>query len=825
MLDDVRAAFHSVRRHPGFTLLAVLTVGLGIGATTAVFSVTEAVMLRPLPYPEADRLVDISHRTTGTPRLTVARLDVVDLRRETGIFQDVAGRGMGVADLTLRTEGEGVYHASLLQVTQNYFGVLGVEAALGRLFVPDDARPVSPPGDEDAPPPTPAVVISHGLWQRALGGDPNLEGRFLELPGIRLRVVGVLPPDFELLHERTIRWVKGTGAEIFAPFTEDWLNRPAPRGGPGSRGLLALGRLHPDVSYEQAQAAMDVMAARLRAEHPAHENEDLRVLIYPLRRDLTASSRRNLFVLAGGVAFLMLLVCANVTNLQLVRGRVQAGENAIRAALGCGSARLFGQNLSESLLLALTGGAVGIGLAWGAIRVVEVMAPRNVPLLNRIDMNPYAVAFGLGAAVIAMILSGLLPAYRTSRLDPAAALQRDSRGASARGRQRLMDSLVISEMALSMVLLTGAAVMLRTLVGMSRMELGFEPDGLVTFDLDAFAEEYRDPEARAVLYRRLEEELAAIPGVERVARTSMVPLGDAVGNTTWGWSQEVFDRQTERGDVVVSTPGYLRAMGTRLLAGRMFNESDGPDSAFSVLVDTKLAGMAWPGEDPVGKRIMFWRSAQEGVVVGVVEHMLMRDFGNESYEAIHVPEAALAPGAAGTFVLRTSASAREITASVRRAVQTVDPSLEPYRIRNLSERVSLSLAPTRFVLLLMGTAAAVALLVGSAGLFGVSAFTVRARTAELGVRMALGAEKGRIMSMVLGRAALLTLLGIAGGTVAAFILARFMRSLAHGLSPTDPLTLGVTALTLAAVSLLACSVPARWACRVDPARTLKGESL
>ncbi|HSW28539.1 MAG TPA: ABC transporter permease [Longimicrobiales bacterium] len=825
MLSDIPAAFHSLRRHPEFTLFAVLTLALGIGATTVVLSVTEAVLLRPLSYPEADRLVDVSNRTAGSPRVGVGGLDVVDLRQATGIFQDVAARHVSVSDLTLRTEGNQVAQASYLQVTYNYFRVLGVEAVVGRTFVPEDIE-TGPPADDpnDTPPPR-AVVISYGLWQRALGGDPNLEGRSLDVAWTRFRVIGVLPPDFQLLHERRSRWVKGTSAEVFGPLTESALSAPGRRGGPGTRYYLALGRLQPGVSYAQAQAAMDVMAARLRAEYPAHETEKLEVLVNSLQQDLTEGTRSGVFVLLGGVAFLMLLVCANVANLQLVRGRVRAGEDAVRSALGCGRLRLFGQKLWESLLLALGGGVLGVGLAWAAIRVVEAMVPRTVPLMNRIEMNGWAVLFALGAALISVVLSGLLPAYYGSRLDLARELNRESRGSTARGRRRLMDLLVVGELALSMVLLSGAAVMVRTLTALSRTDLGFEPEGVVTFDLNTWGPKYwDDPGAYSVLYRRLEEELVAIPGVERVARTGMPPLGDAVNNATWGWSQEVFDRGTERCDVVYSTPDYFETMGTRLLAGRFFTEAENADPSSSVIVDAKLAGMAWPGEDPVGKQILFGSNAQQGVVVGVVESMLMRDFDAESLEAIHLPLGTNSPGAAATFVLRTRPGVDGLATSIRRAVQTVDPSLEPFQPRFLAERVSSSMGPTRFVLFLMGSFALVALVVAVVGLFGVIAFGVRTRTAEMGIRMALGAEPRGILSMVLGRAALLTLLGVAGGTGAALVLGRFLQAVTFGISPTEPLTLGAMALTLAVVSVLACLAPARWACRVDPVRALRGAS-
>lgn len=820
MLYDVVVAFHAVRRNPRFTLLAILTMGLGIGAAAGVFSVAEAVLLRPLPYPEPDRLVDISHRTIGTPRLTVHRLDVVDLRRETKIFEDAAGRGMAVFDMTVRAGPDRAFHVSALAVTYNYFDVLGVEAALGRTFVLDDAQAAPPAEGEE--PQAAAAVISHGLWQRALGGDPDLAERSLESPWGPLRVVGVLPPDFQLLHERLHRWVKGSGAEVFIPYPESRLNEASPRGGPGNRGFLALGRLKPGVTYEQAQAAMDLMAARLRAEHPEHEKERLRVEVYPLHQDLTTYTGRAILVVAGGVVFLLLLVCANVANLQLVRSRMRAGDDAVRAALGCGRRRLFGQKLGESLMLAIGGGVVGVALAWGTLRIVQALVPRILPLMNRLEMNQWTLLFGLGAAVVSMVLAGLLPAWQASRLDAASALSRGARRHTGEGR-RLMGSLVVSELALSMVLLAGAATMVRTLVGMTRTDLGFEPEGVVSFELDLAGEAYRDEQVRATVYRRLEEELAAIPGVEAVARTDMVPLGDAVGNTTWGWNEDVHRQQTERADVVIATPGYLETMGARLLAGRLLKEGDANPTGdvMSAVVDSKAAGIAWPGEDPIGKEVIFWRRQQRAVVVGVVEHMLMRDFGMKSYEAIFIPEPSGWPGAAETFVLRTRPGAAGIDASIRRAVAAVDRSLHPYRIRRLPDRVSQSMGPARFVLFLMGFFAVVALVVAAVGLFGVIAYGVRARTAELGIRVALGASKGGILRMMLGRAGLLTLAGVAAGTVAALLLARFMTVVAYGVSPAEPLTLGGMALALALVSMAACAAPARWACNVDPVRALR----
>jgi putative ABC transport system permease protein len=516
------------------------------------------------------------------------------------------------------------------------------------------------------------------------------------------------------------------------------------------------------------------------------------------------------------------LVCANLANLMLVRGRIRSKEDAVRATVGCGQPRLMGHRLAESFVLTLGGGVIGIGLAWAAIRFFEVLAPRTVPLLDQVEMNGRVLLAGLGAALILIFLFGLIPAFQVGRLNLVRVLKTDTRGASGRGRQRLMNTLVVSELALSLVLLTGATVMVRTLQEMTKADFGFEGDQVLTFDLRVYAEEFFSLEAWAALYRELEQELEALPGVEEVARTSMAPLSGVVGNGIYGWDQESLQRGTERSDFTVCTQGYFEVMGTQLLAGRFFTEAEMTDSTESIIVDAKLAGLAWPDDDPIGKRVMI-EDGSQGIVVGVVEHMLMRDFGMESNEAIHQPEGWYYVGRAGTFVLRSAIPPETLTPSIRQVLASIHPTLVPYNVTKLSDRVRVSMAPTRFVLFLFGSFAVIAVLVAVTGLFGVIAYAVQTRTAELGIRMAIGAEKGQIMSMVLREGALVTGLGLLAGIIGALLLGRFMESMVFGVSPTDPVVLLVTALFLGTVSILACCAPARWASRLDPAQVLRTE--
>jgi len=826
MLDDLLAAFRSLRRHPGFTALAVLTLCLGIGATVTVFSVAEAVLLRPLPYPDAHQLVDLSHGTVGNQRLSMPRQDVVDLRQQTDVFEAVGARSIGVTDVAFETGNGPPEHATALMVSYNYLSILGIEPFLGRNFVLEDAvtgsetEEAATQAEEDqVAPQGPAVVITHGLWQRAFGGDPDISELTFRIAGDPTRIVGVLPPHFQLLHERRHRWLRGTSVDFFAVWDEEFFTYPGSRG----RNVLPLARTRQGVSHEGAQAAMDVLAARFRAEYPQHENEELRIMVFPLREDLTAGSRPILQVLAGGVLFLMLLVCANLANLMLVRGRLRSREDAVRATVGCGQPRLMGHRLAESFLLVLGGGVIGVGIAWVAIRLFEVLAPQTVPLLDQVGINGPVLLAGLGTALLLVLLFGLIPAFQVRRLNLVGILNADTRGASGRGRQRLMNTLVVSELALSLVLLTGATVMVRTLLEMTRANFGFEGDQVLTFDLFVYAEEFRSLEGYAILYRELEEGLEALPGVEEVARTTMAPLSGTVWNGIYGWDEESLERGTERSDITVCTHDYFEAMGTRLLAGRFFTEAEMTDSSESLIVDAKLAGLAWPNEDPIGKRLTFRNGTLQGVVVGVVDHMLMRDFGLEGFAAVHLPEGRYYRGRAGTFVVRSAVPPETLTPSIRRVLSSVHPTLVPYKVRRLSDRVRVSMAPTRFVLFLMGSFAAIAVVVAVTGLFGVIVYAVQTRSAELGIRMAMGAEKGRIMSMVLREGALLTAIGIGAGIIGALLLGRFMESMVFGVSPNDPLAMVVTALALAAVSILACCAPARWACRLDPAQVLRTE--
>jgi predicted permease len=820
MQHDLLYALRSLRRHPAFTSLAVLTLGLAVGATVAVFGIVEAAFFRPLPFPNPDRLVELSQRTVNSPRLSVPRVDIPDLRQEVGIFQDVGARGLTVSDLTFQAGAEVPEHAVALMVSYNYLSILGVQPVLGRSFTIEDALPAVAPEGEEAPSQAPAVMMTYGFWQRAFGGDPAVTERSFSINGTPCNLIGVLPKGFNVRNERRHRWVSGTEADIFITWPEEYFTYPGPR---TARGLLPIGRLQPGLSYEEAEAALEVFSARLRDEYLSFAEEEMHYQFVSMHEELTANYQPILFALTGGVLFLLLLVCANLANLMLVRGWIRSGEDAIRSAVGCGRPRLMTQKMIESLLLALGGGVVGLGLAWVCIRVLRAVAPGNIPILHESGMNGRVALIGLALAILLVVLFGLIPAAQVRRLELASILNSEGRSSGGRGRRRIMNTLVVSELVLSVVLLSGAAVMVRSLLAMTRAENGFEAERALTFDLSPYAQDFRSPEGRAALNREVEERLSALPGVEGVGRSSMVPFSGRIWNGVYAPDRESIEQSGEWADNIVVTEDYFQAMGTRLLAGRFFTPAEMTDSTESIIVDQKLAAIAWPGGDPIGKRLIFNRGGGEGVVVGVVEHMLMVDFGTESREAIFLPEGAYGPWRAVSFALRTALPPETLAPSVRQVLQDIHPTLIPYKFQKLSDRVGLSVAPTRLVVMAMSAFAVLAVLVAIVGLFGVISHAVQTRTVEMGIRMALGAEGRDIMSMVLRQGALLSLLGIVGGVGGALILGRFMESMVFGVPPTDPAVLVATALAVGGVSVLACWVPARWACRVDPVASLRVE--
>jgi len=815
LIHDLRYSLRSLGKRPAFTAMAMVTIALGIGASVAIFSVVHAVLLRPLPYRDPGRVVHIMNRSNTASRLLVAFRDVVDYHEQATMFEDIGARMAVSFDATL-TGGEEPVHVRALQVTNNLFSLLGFEPVLGRAFLPEDNVPPGAQQENDSIPSTPpGVILSHGLWLRVSGGDPDIIGRSIEINGMSGRVVGVMPRDFAILpySERA----GDPPADLWFPFFFDF--RDMERQG---RSLVVYGRLKPGVTVEQAQAQMDAISVRLQEEELTYRNENIQVQVLPVHRDVVKGVRPAILVLAGAVGFLLLLACINVANLLLVRGRARWNELSTRAALGCGRRRLASQALSESLVLALGGGLAGLGLSWLAVRVLLVLKPANVPRLEGVSLSLPVVAFSIGASLLAAVLVGLLPAIGASRINVIDGLKDHARGSIGGGGSRLLGSLVVVEVAVSMALLMGSGLMVRSFRELQRVRPGFDPQGVLAFTVNVYGDRYRQPGAWQAFLEALTSRIRALPGVEGVGGVSQVPLAGGIWNGPYAWD-EASEAQwpSARASYRGISGDYFRVMGTRLLAGRTFSDGDTweyQEHTSPVIVDEKLVRETWPNEDPVGKSFIAMRSRERVEVVGVVEHIRHRSLQSDTYGTIYFPQQAMP-----TIVARSSGDLGALTDAVRREVIALDPTLSIYNVTTLDGLVDDQLAPTRFTLFLMSVFAGVALVLAMVGLYGVVSYVVRQRTAEIGIRMTFGADRARILRMVVGRGAVLTALGVVVGVGVVLALSRFMRSLLYEVSSIDPVTLVAVAALLAVVGLVASYIPARRATRVDPVAALRTE--
>jgi len=815
VLDDLRSVLRSLRKHPGFTLAAVVTIALGIGANVSIFSVVRAALLRPLPFNEPERLVQITNRLREWPdsKYLIDPRDVFDYQQEATMFEDIAAGFYGVFDATL-TGGERPEHVRLEMITYNYLSLLGAQPTLGRVFLPEDA--VRPPRGDETQPPATAMVISHGLWQRALGSDPEVIGRAVSINGSPALVVGVMPPGFGI--PRSGKSALYYDAEVWLPIQFNFAE--ARRGG---RSMLVMGRLKAGVSLEQAQAEMDAIAARLREEVAEYREQGVRIDVLPLHAELVTGIRPTLLVLMGAVTFLVLLACANVANLLLVRARRRALESAVMAALGCSGRRLLRCTLIESLVMGLVGGVVGVALAWLGIRWLVAFRPPELSTVGIVRLDVGVLLYALVISVAAAIVFGLVPAVQASRPDLAAVLKDQGRGSSGPRGRSLLNGVVVGEVALSFILLFGAILMTRTLVGMQKERPGFDPDDALAFNVRMYSPVYRDRQVRVNFYRELEERISALPGVQSVGSTNFIPMTGGLWNGHYAWDEESeanLSRQTA--DYRIATPNYFRAMGTRLLAGRYFEDPEMSEPSSYVIVDELLAQRAWPEENPIGKTLITEIGEERVEVVGVVEHIRQVFVHTDSREAIYWAYGTYPGGGLGVIV-RAAGDVASLVGPIREVVRQMDPEVVIYNVTTLEELVNESMATTRFVVMLMGVFAGVAVVLTVVGLYGVVSYAVRQSIAEIGIRMALGAEAQRILRFVVGQGARLTALGLVIGIIGALLLSRFVASLLFGVAATDAATVVWVALALAAMTLAACYLPARRATRTDPMTVLRTE--
>jgi|SRR5687767_1695621 len=828
---DLSYAIRSLLKSPGFALTAIFTIALGIGASTAIFSVVNAVLLRPLPYREADRLVLLwaDLRARNVKDFPISPGDLPDIREGGTLFEGFAGVGTFRQPLTEENvEPEQVRVAG---VTPNIFSLLGVPVQLGRSFVEEDGTPnvrvqqpapgAAPPADFVPPPELPEnVILSDAFWRRRYGADKDIIGKTINLGGGMAHVVGVLAPGAELLFPPKVNVERYP--DIWQAMRLDMANTPRT-----SVFLRIIGRLKPDVSLEQAQTQMDLVSADIQQRFPTKKTADVWFRLEPMGRDLVADVKPALLALMGAVVFVLLIACANVANLLLVRASWRERELALRAALGGSWWRLVRQMLAESMVLAAAGAVLGIGLAQLGIKLLVRLQPPNLPRLDTVGMDPMVLGYTAVATIIAALLFGLVPALRASRPDAMDVLRAGSRSLARASGRRLRNAVVMAEVALSFILLVGSGLMIRSFLALQRTDPGYDPGGVLTFQVNP---RVRGDTARAAFMQTMQERLRAIPGVEAVTAANPLPLDGQFGTARWGTEDAAADpSRFQQANVHFVLPGYFEAMRAKLLAGRTFTEADNRPDAKVVIIDQRLAAKAFPNQPVqavVGKRLLFRPRTPEPElfeVIGVVQNQRHVSLTADGPEAGFFTDGYMGWGVAGRWALRTAGDPNRLVPAMRQAVKDLDPLLAISEVQPMSVLVDRAKGPTRFALVLIGVFAFIAVVLATVGLYGVLSSVVKQRTSEIGVRMALGAQKSNIFQLVIGHGLLLSGAGILVGAAGALALTRVMTSMLVGVRPTDPVTFGAIGVLFVAIAAIASWLPARRAAGLDPTVALREE--
>jgi putative ABC transport system permease protein len=807
VLQDIRFALRSFRRNPGFASVAVLTLALGIGATTAVFTVAKNVIFDPLPFADPDRLVMVWERNSAQniDRQPPSPPNYADWRRQNRTFEDLAAMGDG--SLTL----SGLDQPTVVQVayvTPNVFELLGVEAELGRTLREGDAALV----DDDEVTGASLTVISDGLWKAAFGADPAVVGRTVELNGTAVEILGVMPPTFDVPRPDVDLWLP-------VDYTSSTFHRQ-------SRYLLVIGRLASNVTAERARADLDRIQASIAEIFP-EANSGWSTVIVPVEDEVVGASTRDvLLVLLGAVGFVLLIACANVANLLLGRSNTREREISVRTALGAGRARVIAQLLTESVVLGVLGGVLGTALALAGVDLLLALEPAGVPRLREVNVDAASLGFAAGASLLTALLFGLMPALQASRRSVADTL----RGAAALGRgspERARSTLVVAEIAISLVLLVGAGLLIRSLVQLRSVDPGFEADGVTVARVNLGAE-YTNNAMKVTYFDEMLGRIREAPGVHAAGVTSVLPMDPAGIDFDLPYLAEGHPARPEgelpQTDYRIASDGYFDALGMDIVRGRDFTSLDRAETAQVVVVNESLAEQLWPGQDPIGKTItIFYVDEVPWEVVGVVEDTRHRGLGAPAPAQMYVPMAQ-AEFLFGYmhFAVRTDGTAETVRA-IREIGAEVAPAYPLYGITSMSSIVAATTERDRFVATLLGAFALLALCLAAVGIHGVVAYQVSERTREIGLRMALGADRTTVLHEVLRRAAAIAVVGVLIGAVGAAATTRVVRSFLVDVSPLDPLTFGATIAALMVVALVAAFVPALRAARMDPAGALRSD--
>ncbi|MCI0432626.1 MAG: ABC transporter permease [Gemmatimonadetes bacterium] len=807
MRQDIRFALRRLGRSPTFALVAVLTLALGIGANTAIFSVVRSVLMRPLPYAEPERVVMVWQSWPGWEETWLSEPEVIDIREGVEGFSAMAAYVTGAGNLTGDGEAERVSTAA---VTADIFGALGVEMAAGRAFM----------AEEDVQGADDVVVLSHGLWQRRFAGDPGLIGSTIRLNGRTRTVVGVLQAGVRLPYDYEV----DRPAELWVPLA---LRLDSLRSR-GSHYLYGVARLAPGVTVDRANAELTRVADGWVEAGFVHPDRRMNPLAVPVLEHVVGDVRPALMVLLGAVAFVLLIACANVANLLLARSDERRREVAVRTSLGAGRARILTQLLTESVVLAGLGGIVGVGMAWAGLRVLFAMGGAGVPRVDGVGLDGSVLGYTALVAGLTGILFGMVPAFQLAGSEPSAALKEGSRGLTAgAARQRFRRTLVFLEVALSVVLVIGAALMLRSFTELRRIDLGFQTRNLLTARLSLPQMDYPDPQAVADFHARLLERLETLPGVQSVGAVRVLPLTSTIGD----WSIDIEGHveqpgENPHGDWQVVTPGYFETMGMTLLEGRFLEPTDQATGMPVVVLNETMAREYFP-DGAIGKRISFG-SEPWFTVVGIVKDVrhngILEEPRTEMYHAHD--QFRLGPGFtpnAMTVVLRTDADPLSLVSALRGEVRNLDPNVPVADIRTMEDVAAAALAQPRFTTLLLGIFGAAALLLAAIGIYGVVSWGVSQRTHEIGIRLALGAERTSVVGLVVRNGAGAAIAGIAVGVLASLYLTTLLERLLYGVGRLDTATFVTVPLTLVAVALGASVVPALRAAAVDPIIALRNE--
>ncbi|HJQ22318.1 MAG TPA: ABC transporter permease [Blastocatellia bacterium] len=809
LLQDLRYGLRVLMKQPGFTAIAVLSLALGIGANTAIFSIVNAVLLRPLPYPHPERLMQISQSFPAIDNDAAGEPKFLFWQEQNQSFTALAieqpiGSGVNLAG------GSEAEYVSGVKVSKDFFDVLGVQPALGRVFTTAEDRTG---GDRVA-------ILSNGLWRQRFGADAGLVGKTVSINSENFVVVGILPQGFQ--YQSGFQYLQP--ADVFVPL------RPSPQGDPDPN-YRVIGRLRPTVTRQQAQADMQQVAEAFRAAYPQQMQEGEGVAVTPLHEKLTANVRPLLLILLGAVGLVLLIACANVANLQLVRAANRQKEMAIRVALGANWRRLLKQLLSEGMLLALAGGMAGLLLAsWGIDALAALIPERLLPRFNDLALDWRVLGFTLASSLVTGIVFSLAPALQASRIDVSPALKEGGKGVTAAGRGRLRRILVVAEVALSLMLLVSAALLIRTFVNLRSVAPGFETRHVLTFQISPTGATYNTTAKVGDFYRRALERLDSLPGVQAAAVTSNLPLS-AQFRMPFGIAGQ--PEHPESVQFRLITPEYFAVMQIPLRQGRVFADTDAAGAGNVAIVNEAFARKYLADASALGQTLMIGRGprALAHQIVGVVGDVKQFALSSDAPPMMFIPAAQAPDGLtlvmrrflSCQFVLRTSGEPAPLTAAVKQTMAEIDPALPVSHIRPMQQIVSESIAAERFNMALMGLFAGLGLALAGIGLYGVMSYSVAQRMHEIGIRMALGARRGAVLTMVIRQGVGLALAGVGIGLVGAFALTRLLSSLLYGVSATDPLTFAVVSLVLLGVALGACFVPARRATRVDPMIALRYE--